>query len=79
MVEGWNRQRSYNLEGFRIVAYTIAATNRDPKKSFPKLEEFMPLPTDDLQTTEEKEKDLLDTYNRMREKYQKAFPKKFLA
>jgi hypothetical protein len=79
MVEGWNRQRSYGLESARIIAYSIAATNRDPKKSFPKMQEFMPLPTDEVQTQEEKEAELMDTYNRIREKYKKSFPKTFTA
>ena len=79
MVEGWNRQRSYNLEGARIIAYAIAATNRDPKKSFPKMHEFMPLPTDEIQKKEEKEGELLDTYNRIKEKYKLLFPKTYSA
>lgn len=76
MVEGWNQQRSYGLEGARIVAYAIAATNRDPKKSFPKMTEFLPLPTDEVQT---KEDELIDTYNMKKELYKKYFPKTYSA
>ncbi|MFB6456481.1 hypothetical protein ACE38W_14505 [Chitinophaga sp. Hz27] len=35
------------MEGPRLIAYMIAAANRDPKKSFPRsVEHFMPFPTD---------------------------------
>lgn len=79
MVEGWNRQRAYNMEGSRLIAYTVAAVNRDPKKSFPKIEEFMPLYTDEVQTKEEKATELQEVQNRIVENYKRLFPKTFSA
>jgi hypothetical protein len=46
MNEGYQKKRSQDFEHTRAIVYMIAATNRDPKKSFPTIREFWPLPTD---------------------------------
>ena len=46
MLAGWAIRNSREWEHTRLLAYMQASINRDPKKSFPSLTEFMPLPTD---------------------------------
>jgi hypothetical protein len=44
--EGYSLRYYKQLEQTRMISYTIAAANRDPKKPFPSIHRFMPLPTD---------------------------------
>lgn len=46
MLGGWEKRNSMKWEHTRVIAYNILAVNRDPKKSFPSLKEYMPLRTD---------------------------------
>lgn len=46
MLEGWQIKNSRHWEHTRVIAYNILAVNRDPKKRFPSIQEYMPLPTD---------------------------------
>lgn len=45
-VEAHNRKVSKDFEHTRAICYYVAASNRDPKKSFPSIQKFWPLPTD---------------------------------
>jgi len=47
MARGYNKRRSQEFEHTRAICYHIVAVNRDPKKVFPKIEKFWPLPSDD--------------------------------
>lgn len=47
MSRGYNKRRSQDFEHTRLICYHIVAVNRDPKKPFPTVQKFMPLPTDD--------------------------------
>lgn len=44
---GYHRRNNKQWEHTRMIIYFIAAANRDPKKSFPSITKFMPLPTDE--------------------------------
>lgn len=44
--EAFNKRTARQYEHTRVICYYIAAANRDPKKSFPSLQKFWPLPTD---------------------------------
>jgi hypothetical protein len=46
MLAGLQVRNSRQWEHTRVIAWTIAAANRDPKKPFPTIRDFMPLPTD---------------------------------
>jgi hypothetical protein len=67
MARGYNRRRSQAFEHTRAICYHIAAVNRDPKKSFPTMQKYWPLPTDedsepDEQTEYKRLKSLLNNY-----------------
>lgn len=49
---GFAIKRSHAFEHTRAVVYNNAALNRDPKKAFPTIEKFWPLPTDDADAGE---------------------------
>jgi hypothetical protein len=38
-----------------LIVYTLASQHRDPKKPFPKISEFLPLPTDPKENKADKE------------------------
>lgn len=46
MLKGWEKRSSREWEHTRLVAWNILAVNRDPKKNFPSIAEYIPLPTD---------------------------------
>lgn len=46
MVRGYDQRRSHEFEHTRAICYHIVAVNRDPKKAFPTMEKFWPLPSD---------------------------------
>jgi hypothetical protein len=74
MARGWNNERSYNLESARLISYTIAGANRDPKKSFPSIYKFLPLPTDNEQH-EDSEEDIKRHQAELIARINKAFDK----
>jgi len=47
LCKGFFRRRSHDFEHTRAICYHIAAVNRDPKKPFPSIAKYWPLPTDD--------------------------------
>lgn len=53
--EGYHIRNSRQLEQTRLICYFIAAANRDPKKHFPSIQKFMPLPTDEENEAKENE------------------------
>jgi hypothetical protein len=57
--KGFTNARYKQWEHTRLIAYTIASANRDPKKSFPSIEQFMPLPTDSSYESRESRVDRL--------------------
>lgn len=64
---GYARRRSHEFEHTRAVCYHIVAVNRDPKKSFPTMQKYWPLPTDedgelDEQSEYKRLKSLLNNY-----------------
>lgn len=65
-VRGFNKKRSREFEHTRSICYHIVAVNRDPKKPFPKIEKFWPLPTDDENAPSEQQE-----YKRLKEKLNK--------
>lgn len=60
VIENWRQTRQ--------VAYIIAAANRNPKKSFPTIHKFMPLPGDE-EMMKEKVKGMKEEYQKKKEKY----------
>lgn len=44
--EAHHTRTSKQFEHTRAISYMIAAANRDPKRSFPTIEKWWPLPTD---------------------------------
>lgn len=67
MHEGYSRRRSYAWEHTRAILYGYCAVNRDPKKSFPSIQQFMPLLTDsevDEQTEGKRLQARMDEYKR---------------
>lgn len=73
MVRAYNKDRSRQFEHTRAICYYIAAVNRDPKKSFPTIEKFWPLPSDsDGAPSEEAEykrlKDRLNQYKQSKKR-----------
>lgn len=46
MLDGWEMRNSMKWEHTRVIAYNILVINRDPKKPFPSMKEYMALPTD---------------------------------
>lgn len=46
MLEGWEQRNARRWEQTRVIAYNILAVNRDPKKGFPSIKEYMPLRSD---------------------------------
>lgn len=44
--EAFHVKMSRQFEHTRAISYMIAAANRDPKKSFPSIQKWWPLPTD---------------------------------
>lgn len=55
------KKQSKDYGHTRAICYYIAAVNRDPKKSFPSIEKFWPLPHDDENAPDEQEE-----YKRLR-------------
>jgi hypothetical protein len=78
MVQGWNRQRAYNLEGARLISYTIAGANRDPKKPFPSITSYLPLVIDEGTATT-REDDIKKEQAELIERINKAFGKNLKA
>lgn len=73
MAKGYNRRRSLEFEHTRAICYHIVAVNRDPKKPFPKIEKFWPLPTDDDNAPDEQAeykrlRGILDKYKQSKKK-----------
>lgn len=59
-VRGHNIKRAHDFEHTRALVYSNYAINRDPKKAFPSIEKFWPLPTDgDTAAEEQSEGDRL--------------------
>lgn len=48
MVRGFNQKRAHEFEHTRAICYHIVAVNRDPNKSFPTIEKFWSLSTDEV-------------------------------
>lgn len=71
---GFAIKRSHDFEHTRAIVYNSAAIHRDPKKAFPKIEKFWPLPTDDLEAIEKADEEEGD---RLKEKLD-AFKKKYM-
>jgi hypothetical protein len=46
-IEAMHLKKSKEFEHTRAICWYIAGSNRDPKKSFPSLQKFWPLPTDE--------------------------------
>lgn len=59
LVRGYNQARAYQFEHTRAICYTVLSVNRDPKKPFPTMEKYWPLPTDDVVDEKAEEKRLL--------------------
>lgn len=55
LANGYIRRNNKHWEHTRMIVYFIAAANRDPKKSFPSIQKFMPLPTDEENEAKEAE------------------------
>lgn len=49
-MDGYRARMVKQYEHTRAICYFIAASNRDPKKSFPTMQKFWPLPTDERTT-----------------------------
>ena len=71
MTRGRTKKRSRDFEPARAVAWTIGMVNRDPKKSFPNLYDFWPLPTDKKEDLKEKGDLLQQKLNRYKEAMKK--------
>ena len=54
MVRGFNRKMSHEYEHTRALCYMYASVNRDPKKAWPSIQKFWPLPTDEDSAIDEK-------------------------
>lgn len=50
--EGYSLRNLKEWERTRAIIYTIASVNRNPKKPFPTIQKFMPLPTDEAEERE---------------------------
>lgn len=46
-LEGYQQRIIQEWQHTRRIAYTIAAANRNPKKQFPSMHKWMPLPGDE--------------------------------
>lgn len=66
MLTGHKRQQYYAEKNARLIAWTIAAVNRDPKKSMPPPEKWMPLAFDEAVP-----KDTLDKLKERVERHKK--------
>lgn len=70
-MRAYNRMRANQFEHTRVIVYTLASANRDPKKPWPSIEEFWPLPTDkdgakkEKKGIEQQRKELLERINSM--------------
>jgi len=67
-LEGYNERMINEWRRTRQVAYTIAAANRNPKKSFPSIYKYMPLPGDKA-TAAKKTSDLKRRYEEIKQHY----------
>lgn len=69
MHEGYSKRRSFQWEHTRAILYGYCAVNRDPKKKFPSIQQFMPLSTDaevDEQTEGKRLQAHIDKYKLMK-------------
>jgi len=65
MLMGWVTRQCKQWEQTRIIAYNILAVNRNPKKNFPTITEYMPLPTDpkvDMESEAARMQEVMDKY-----------------
>lgn len=51
-MKGFATKRSHEFEHTRAIVYNNIAINRDPKKPFPTIDKFWPLPTDNNEASE---------------------------
>ena len=49
-IESYHKRSIKAFEHTRAICYYVAASNRDPKKAFPTMQKFWPLPTDEKNT-----------------------------
>ena len=78
MVRGHDRVRTKQFEHTRVLAYMMAAANREAGKAFPSMQEFWPLSTDQAEI-QSREEDLNEMHARMLDRLKKAHPKRFQA
>lgn len=70
VMNGYYQRGTDDWKRSRVVAYSIAAANRNPKKPFPSIEKFMPLPGDD-EMMKDKAKRRKQEYEATKERYKK--------
>jgi hypothetical protein len=70
IINGYHQRNIDEWKRTRVVAYSIAAANRNPKKPFPSIEKFMPLPGDD-EAMKAKAKRRKQEYEQTKERYKK--------